>query len=595
MKNQKVTILYERLSKDDELQGTSNSILNQQQLLEEYAQRNGLVPYIHIQDDGYSGTNWNRPGWQELIAKVENNEVSCICIKDNTRLGRDYLRAGLYREMFRERGVRLVAVNDGFDSASGDDDFTPFREIMAEFYARDTSKKIKSVLSAKGRSGKPTTNNPPYGFLKDPNDKYKWIVDEPAAAVVRRIFAMCIEGKGPQQIARMLAQDKIERPSYHLGKMGFGSRKNDYKPDKPYIWCNSTVAKILKTLEYCGHMVNLRSTTVDFKTGKIELKPQEEWLIFENHHEAIVSQDVFDTVQKLRETPRRIDTWGYANPLTGLMWCADCGQKMYNFRQSRKGKSSNIKPVDVYHCSTYKLAKVDFADRCSIHHISTDAVHAIILDVLKNTLAYVREHESEFLQQLRQTSADKQTETAAAHQKKIAKNEKRSADLSKIFHALYEDKALGNITEERFGEMTASYEEEIAATKAETKTLQQELTTLNQENNKTEKFLALVRKYTHFEHLTNAMLNEFVDKIIVHEGVWSEGRNEIGRPLGTRTQRVDVHLKYIGNFVVPDMRTAQEIEQERIAAEQLEKKRAYSREYSRRYYEKKRNAQLQAA
>ena len=170
MQKQKITILYARLSKDDELQGTSNSILNQQQLLEEYAERNKLIPYIHIQDDGYSGTNWNRPGWQELITKVENDEVNCICIKDNTRLGRDYLRAGLYREMFRERGVRLVAVNDGFDSASGDDDFTPFREIMAEFYARDTSKKIKSVLSAKGRSGKPTTNTPPYGFKKDPND-----------------------------------------------------------------------------------------------------------------------------------------------------------------------------------------------------------------------------------------------------------------------------------------------------------------------------------------------------------------------------------------------------------------------------------------
>ncbi|MCL2637913.1 MAG: recombinase family protein [Oscillospiraceae bacterium] len=218
MKKQKITILYERLSKDDEMQSTSNSILNQQQLLEEYAERNNLKPYIHISDDGYSGTNWNRPGWQELIAKVENDEVSCICIKDNTRLGRDYLRAGLYREMFCEKGVRLIAVNDGFDSERGEDDFTPFREIMAEFYARDTSKKIKSVLAAKGRSGKPTTNTPPYGYVKNPNDKYNWIVDEIAAPVVRRIFQMAMDGMGMFQIARALSDDKVERPSFYQGK-----------------------------------------------------------------------------------------------------------------------------------------------------------------------------------------------------------------------------------------------------------------------------------------------------------------------------------------------------------------------------------------
>ena len=288
MKKQKITILYERLSKDDEMQGTSNSILNQQQLLEEYAERNDLKPYIHIQDDGFSGTNWNRPGWQELIAKVEAGEVSCICIKDNTRLGRDYLRAGLYREMFRERGVRLIAVNDGFDSASGEDDFTPFREIMAEFYARDTSKKIKSVLAAKGRSGKPTTNTPPYGYIKNPNDKYNWLVDETAAAVVRRIFQMAMDGMGIHQIAHALSDDKVERPSFYQGKNGKGTRQHDYDPNLPYAWRGNTIAKILSTLAYCGHIVNLRMTTVDFKTGKMENKPQDEWLIFENRHQAIV-------------------------------------------------------------------------------------------------------------------------------------------------------------------------------------------------------------------------------------------------------------------------------------------------------------------
>ena len=245
-----------------------NKHITQQQLLEEYAERNGLTPYVHIQDDGYTGTNWNRPGSQELIAKVEADEVHCIVIKDNTRLGRDYLRAGLYREMFRERGVRLIAVNDGFDSERGDDDFTPFREIMAEFYARDTSKKIKSVLAAKGRSGKPTTNIPPYGFVKDPNDKYKWLIDETAASAVRRIFGMTMDGMGPYQIGRVLTTEKIERPSYYFGKNGQGSRRNDYDPNYPYSWNCTTITNILETLAYCGHLVNLRSTTTDFKSRK---------------------------------------------------------------------------------------------------------------------------------------------------------------------------------------------------------------------------------------------------------------------------------------------------------------------------------------
>jgi len=583
MQKQKVTILYARLSKDDELQGTSNSILNQQQLLEEYAERNKLIPYIHIQDDGYSGTNWNRPGWQELINKVENDEVNCICIKDNTRLGRDYLRAGLYREMFRERGVRLVAVNDGFDSASGDDDFTPFREIMAEFYARDTSKKIKSVLSAKGRSGKPTTNTPPYGFKKDPNDKYKWLVDETAAATVRRIFQMAMDGMGTHQIGRVLTSEKIERPSFYFGKNGQGTRRNDYDPNYPYTWNGSTIAKILSTLEYCGHLVNLRSTTVDFKTRRSEIKPQEEWLIFENHHEGIISQEVFDTVQKLRETKRRFDTLGYANPLTGLLWCSDCGEKLYNYRRTEPRKPTETKIIDVYQCSTYKLGKNKFRDTCSVHHISTEDARDIILNVLKKTIGYISTHENEFLEKLREFSATSQNEIALSNKKQIADNERRIADLNRIFNALYEDKALGEISAERFIEMSAAYEQESKDLKSKTAKLKAEIDEFNTDNDKANKFLELVRKYTQFEELTTAMINEFVDKIIVYEGEWSEGYNkDNGRPMGTRSQKVDVYLKYIGKFEVPDMRTAEEIEAERIAAEKLEQKRKYGREYARK-------------
>jgi len=592
MKNQKVTILYERLSRDDELQGPSNSILNQQQLLEEYANRNELTPYIHIQDDGYSGTNWQRPGWQELIAKVEADEVHCICIKDGSRLGRDYLRAGLYREMFRERGVRLIAVNDGFDSERGDDDFTPFREIMAEFYARDTSKKIRSVLSAKGRSGKPTTNTPPYGFKKDPTDKYKWLVDEPAAAVVSRIFAMAMDGMGPHQIAHLLADDKIERPSYSQGKCGQGTRQNDYNQDLPYAWRCSTIAKILSTLEYCGQLVNLRTATLDFKTRKSTVRPQEDWIIFENHHEAIISQEVFDTVQKLRKTLRRADKLGEPNPLTGLLLCADCGAKLYNNRRARPRKPTEKKLIDIYRCSTYITGKHDFQDTCTVHHISTEVVREIILDVLKRTSGYIRAHEDEFVRRLRESSSVKHSETASSNKKLIAKNEKRIAELKKIFQSLYEDKALGKISVERFDEMAEAYERESEGLKAKNAELQSELDEFTSDSLKVDKFLALVRKYTRFEELTNAMINEFIDKIIVYECEWSEGFNkENGRPMGTRSQRVDVYLKYIGNFNVPDMRTEEEIEAERKAAEKLEKKRKHGREYMRKRTAEKRAAE----
>jgi len=595
MKKHKVTILYERLSRDDELQGTSNSILNQQQILEEYAERNGLIPYIHIQDDGYSGTNWQRPGWQELIAKVEADEVSCICIKDGSRLGRDYLRAGLYREMFRERGIRLIMVNDGFDSDKGEDDFTPFKEIMAEFYARDTSKKIRSVLAAKGRSGKPTTNTPPFGYTKDPNDKYKWIVDEPAAAVVRRIFQLAMDGMGIHQIAHVLSDEKVERPSYYHGKDGKGTRQSDYNPDLPYAWRGSTVGKILSTLAYCGHLVNLRIATVDFKTGKTVEKPKDEWVIFENRHEAIISQEVFDTVQKLRKTPRRIDKLGYANPLTGLLWCADCGAKLYNYRTTQPRSTKERKCIDVYHCSTYKVGKKDFQDTCTVHHISTDMVHEIILDVLKRTSGYIQAHEDKFVERFRKSSTVKQDETAKSYKKLIAKNEKRISDLSKIFQSLYEDKALGKISSERFDDMTAAYEQELNALKTKNAELQAEIDEFTADNDKVDKFLALVRKYTRFEELTPAMINEFVDKIIVHEGEWSEGYNkENGRPMGIRSQRVDVYLKYIGNFNVPDMRTEEEIEAERKAAEKLEAKRAYNREYMRKKAAEKRAAEAAA-
>ena len=250
-----LTILYARLSHDDGEDGVSNSITNQLNLLRDYAERNNLEPYITLQDDGYSGTNFNRPAWQELISRIESGAVGTLILKDSSRMARNYLQAGLYREMFREKSVRLICINDGTDTALGDDDFLPFREIMSEWYAHDTSKKIKSVFASKAKSGKPISSTPPYGFIKDPSDKNKWLVDAEAATVVKRIFQMTVDGMGVHTIARKLAEDKVERPSYYLGTRGRGRHKNDYDRDQPYTWNNTSVANILRHLEYCGHTV----------------------------------------------------------------------------------------------------------------------------------------------------------------------------------------------------------------------------------------------------------------------------------------------------------------------------------------------------
>ncbi|MCL1821088.1 MAG: recombinase family protein [Oscillospiraceae bacterium] len=591
MNNQMITLLYARLSKDDGEDGVSNSINNQLNMLRDYAERNGFTPYIAVQDDGYSGTNFQRPGWQELVSRVESGEVSTIICKDSSRMARNYLQAGLYRQMFQEKGVRLICVNDGIDTFANDDDFTPFREILAEWYARDCSRKVRSVLQAKGRGGKPLSANPPYGFIKDPDDKNRWLIDPESAVVVKRIFNMTVDGKGPFEIARTLAAEKVERPSYYMGSRGYGNHQSSYNEELPYAWNSTTVATILTKPEYCGHTVNFKTRRENFKSKKTTQNPAEEWLIFENTHEPIVSQGTWDTVQKLRGTPRRIDHLGEANPLTGKLFCADCGAKMYNHRRAaptvhkKNGKTyTENNPQDVYQCSTHKLTKYKSGEACSLHHILTSSVREIILDVLQKTGGYVREHEDKFVELVRAESAIRQGETAKTYHKQIAKNERRITELEKIFRSLYEDKALDRIDEERFAEMSAGYEREKADLKSQTAALQSELDAYNADSIRADKFIELVRKYTRFEVLTSAMINELVDKVIIHEGKWTEGINPAtGRGKGTRHQKVEVFLKYVGVFDVPEVRTPEEIEAERAAAEKSELKRTRNRERRRQY------------
>lgn len=583
----KITVLYSRLSHEDARQDESLSIENQKKILEDYAVRNGFEPFLHLSDDGYSGTQWNRPGWQELIAMVERGEVSAILVKTMDRMGRDYLRVGLYREMFREKGIRLIAVSEGFDSERGEDDFTPFREIISEWYARDTSRKVKAVNQAKGNSGKPLTNIPPYGFRKDPEDKNHWLVDEPAAAIVRRIFQMAMEGIGPWQIAKTLSEEQVEKPSYYYAMNHLPEEKeSQYDLTTPYAWNVRTVCVILSRLEYVGYTVNFRSSKESYKSKKITYNDKDDWMIFPDTHEAIIDQETFDTVQRLRGTPRRMDSTGEPNPLTGLVFCADCGAKMYNSRRSKKtyeqerfGKIYTAKTADFYTCSTYSLGRNSFKNKCSQHYIRTAVIQEMVLATIARVSGYVREKEAEFAEKVREMSTVQQTETAKAHKKLLVKNERRIAELDVLFRKIYEDNVSGKLSDARFEQLSGAYEQEQSELKEQCSALRTELEVFEQDSIKIDSFIELVRRYTNFEELTTPMLNEYVEKIVVYEADKSSGE---------RVQDIDIYFNFIGKFDLPmEEPTQEELEAQEKRREKLRKQR----EANKRYYDKKKAEQ----
>lgn len=584
-----ITAMYERLSHDDEQQGPSNSIVNQQALLEECAQRHNLPYPVHFTDDGWSGTRWDRPDFNRMMDEVEAGNVQNLLIKDMSRLGRDHLRVGLCLETLREKGVRLIAVADNIDTAQGEDDFMPFRNILAEWYARDTSRKVKAVTRAKGNAGKPLTNLPPYGFIKNPEDKNKWLVDEPAAAVVRRIFQMAMEGIGPFQIARTLSVEKVEKPSYHTARNKMaGAKPAMYDMTTPYAWSTSTVCKILSKPEYAGHTVNFRTNKKSFKDKKISYNPKEDWKVFPNTHAAIIDQETFDTVQRLRGTPRRTDSVGEPNPLTGLVFCADCGAKMYNSRQSKKtyetvkhGKTYTTKTSDHYNCSAYNLAHQSNKEKCSGHYIRTLVIRDLVLEAIRNISRHALENEADFVEKVRAESVLQQENTAKAHKKQRVQNERRISELDVLFRKVYEDNATGKLSDERFEQLSSTYESEQAELKAQNIVLENEISAFEADSANVGSFLKLVRRYRSFDELTTPMLNEFVQKILVHEADKSSGE---------RVQKVDIWFNFIGNFELPTVElTPEELEAHAKRLEKLKKQR----EANRRYYEKKRREQEQ--
>ena len=538
-KNEKITALYERLSrddfgKDDDQQRESNSISNQKAMLEEFAARQGFTNIVHFTDDGISGTCFDRPGFLAMMKEVEAGNVEYLCIKDMSRMGRDYLKVGQIMEILRQRGVRLIAINDGVDSARGDDDFTPFRNIMNEYYARDTSRKIRSTFQSKGKSGKHLTGTVIYGYLWN-EARDQWLVDPEAADVVKRIFAMTIEGYGPYQIASKLREEKILIPSAYLAQHGEGVNKNKTFKDV-YGWGSSTICNILEKREYLGHTINFK-TRKHFKDKKSHYVPEDEWTIFENTHEAIIDQQTFDLVQKIRGNVRRYpDGWGEAAPLTGLLYCADCGGKMYVHR------TNNGKRISQYTCSQY--SKVPVGKLCTTQHrINEDVVLSLVSEMLKAIAEYAKHDRAEFVRVVQEAQSSQQTAEVRKQRTRLASAKQRVSELEVLLCKIYEDNILGKLSDSRYATLDAQYEKEQSELTAEISALEKAVKSYEKHEKDADRFIALIDKYENFDKLTIAMLNEFIEKILVHE------RDRKGSI--QTTQEVEIYFNFVGRFVPP--------------------------------------------
>jgi hypothetical protein len=535
MHENKITALYERLSKgdDDRDGGESNSIQNQKQLLEQYAQSHGFKNTVHYTDDDESGRFFDRKGYVRMMEDVESGKIGVILLKDSSRLGRDYIQVGLAMETMRVNGVRLIGVTDSLDTIK-EDDFVPFRNVMHEFYAKDTSKKIKSVFKTKGMSGKHCTGTVSYGYLWD-EKRENWIIDEEAAEVVRSVFQMTMDGYGPYQIATRLTEKGIEIPAVHLARHGEGV--NQTKTIKnPCGWGASTVVHMLKRREYLGHTCNFK-TRKHFKDKKSHYVDESEWTIFENTHEAIIDQDTYDNVQRIRGNVRRYPGgWGEAHPLTGILYCADCGSKMYVHRMN------NGKRIPYYTCAKY--SKIPVGELCtSAHRINAEVIMTLIADMLRAIADYSKNDRKEFIKAITEAQENQKSSDITKKKKRLVTAQKRAAELEKLICRIYEDSVLGKLPQARYAALDEQYAKEQTALSKEISELEAALGNYEKTQKSADKFIALVGKYENFDTVTNAMLNEFVEKIYIHEHD-RKGSMET-------TQQIEIFFNFIGRYVPP--------------------------------------------
>ena len=533
---QLITALYPRLSHEDELQGESNSISNQKRILETYAKQNGFSNLRWYTDDGYSGANFQRPGFQAMLADIEAGKVGTVIVKDMSRLGRNYLQVGMYTEMiFPQKGVRFIAINDGVDSAQGENDFAPLRNIFNEWLVRDTSKKIKAVKRSKGMSGKPITSKPVYGYLMDEDENF--IIDEEAAPVVRQIYSLCLAGNGPTKIARMLTEQQIPTPGT-LEYRRTGSTRR-YHPGYECKWATNTVVHLLENREYTGCLVNFKTEKPSYKLKHSIENPPEKQAVFENHHEPIIDRETWERVQELRKQRKRPNRYDEVGLFSGILFCADCGSVMYQQRyQTDKRKQ------DCYICGSYKKRTAD----CTAHFIRTDLLTAGVLSNLRKVTNYAAKHEARFMKLLIEQNEDGDRRRNAAKKKELEAAEKRIAELSAIFKRLYEDSVTGRISDERFTELSADYEAEQKELKERAARLREELSKAQEATANAEKFMNVVRRHTTIEELTPTLLREFVEKIVVHESVALDGKRR-GK---LRRQEIEIYYSFVGKVELPD-------------------------------------------
>lgn len=522
----RITALYERLSRDDELAGDSNSIVNQKKMLEDYAKSNGYTDLVHFTDDGYSGGNFDRPGWKEMLRQIEDGSIGAVIVKDMSRVGRDYLQVGFYTEVFfREKGVHFVAISNGVDSdINTSSEFVPFLNIMNEWYLRDCSRKIKAVLQAKGRDGKPITNNPPYGYIKDPEDK------------------------------------------------------NWCDMSKPYEWAGVSVVRMLEKPEYMGDTVNFRTKKLSYKDKTAVKNDSDEIVVFTDTHEAIIDRKTWYMVQELRKTKRRIKTEGESNPFVGKIFCADCGGKMhYRNEGKRAGRKwrglpdGSVRTTPVcYNCGNYNNSHDQSGKVCCSHNIQAKVIDQFVLETIQYACKSVRMDERAFVESIRSASEIREQSEAKKLKAALKHQEKRYAELDILLKKVYEDNALGRLPDKRYEMLSAGYEKEQAELEQSIKACREQLTQYDEDTDRTEEFLALVHKYTDITELTPVIINEFVDKILVHKAEKIDGE---------RVMEIEIYLNFIGKVELP----AQELTEEELA-EIKEKQRLRERNamYQRR-------------
>ena len=540
----RITALYARLSRDDEKDGISGSIQNQRAILEKYAKDNKLPNPRFFYDDGFSGVLFNRPAFMEIMELAEQGLVANLVVKDHSRLGRNRLIVGqLLEEDFIRLNVRYIAIMDNIDTKNGISDLVPMQDLFNEWHAKNTSDKVRKVMQSKGMSGKHLTTNPPFGYMKSPDDKEQWIVDEPAAKIVRRIFDLCISGLGSTQIAKKLKAEKVMTPTEYWNSIG---RKCSNPPAVPFGWVADTVSNILDKQEYCGDTVNFRTTSKSFKLKKRLERPQDEWQIFENTHPAIVDRETFALVQELRKHRRRPTKSGIVSMFSGLLYCADCGEKLYY------SVTNNYKREQAYFfCSSYRKN----SDICSAHYIREKVIEKLVLESMQRVLWYVQSYEKLFAQKQLENFGEQKKKELTEKRRELEKAKRRIREIDTVIQKLYEDNATGKVSDDRFATMSMSLETEQEELKTKVPELETELENAKIATEGLQRFIEKAKKVTQLTELTPELVHEFIQKIVVGKPEYKDGK---------RYQSVEIHYNGVGIIREPSPEEMEEYFQEHL-------------------------------